>query len=194
GHGAPQIATDEMTAICEEDHNAGIRVAAHAQSAAGITAALRAGVDTIEHGAGMTTEMVALFHHNPRSLTGSSSLVPTLQACIPLVKLDRNATGISDIAQQNATTIVQETIQGIQDARANDITIGMGTDSGLTHVTHYNTWRELDFVTSYGGLTPAETLHAATRANAALLGNKDVTGSSDVGKTAASGVWEDTTH
>ena len=41
--GRPQMTEEEMTAICDEAHNAGILVAAHAQSKAGITAALRAG-------------------------------------------------------------------------------------------------------------------------------------------------------
>jgi|SRR5699024_45801 len=96
----------------------------------------------------------------------------------------REVTGTSDIARENATMILREMIQGIRDARDNGITIGMGTDSGLTHVTHYNTWRELDYLTRYGGLGAAETLHAATQANAALLGIDDVTGSVDVGKSA----------
>lgn len=52
--GRPEMTEEEITAICDEAHNAGIRVAAHAQSAAGIRASLRAGVDTIEHGARMT--------------------------------------------------------------------------------------------------------------------------------------------
>ena len=52
--GRPEMTEEEMAAICEEAHNAGIRVAAHAQSAAGIRASLRAGVDTIEHGAQLT--------------------------------------------------------------------------------------------------------------------------------------------
>src|SRR5699024_1086439 len=47
--GRPQMTEEEMAAICEEAHKANLLVAAHAQSTEGITAALRAGVDTIEH-------------------------------------------------------------------------------------------------------------------------------------------------
>jgi len=118
---------EEMAAICEEAHAAGILMAAHAQSKEGITRALRAGVDTIEHGAGMNDEMIALFRANPRSLHGSSALVPTLQACLPLVKLPQTDTGIDDIVRANAEMIDEEMLQGIRDALANDITIGMGT-------------------------------------------------------------------
>lgn len=182
--GRPQMTEEEMTAICEEAHNAGIVVAAHAQSQAGITAALRAGVDTIEHGSSMSEEMIGLFKDNPRSLHGTSALIPTLQACLPLVRLDPRITGIDAIARANAEMIGEEMLQGIRDALANDITIGMGTDSALTHVTHYNTWRELDMLVRFGGLTPAQALHAATQSNARILGLDTVTGSIRAGLAA----------
>lgn len=182
--GRPQMTEEEMTAICEEAHNAEILVAAHAQSRAGITAALRAGVDTIEHGSSMSEEMIALFRHNPRALHGRSALIPTMQACLPLIKLDQKLTGINDVVRANAEMIFEEMVKGIQDAAANDIAIGMGTDSALTYVTHYNTWREPDYVSRYGGLSPAHALHAATQANAAILGIADVTGSIEKGKAA----------
>lgn len=182
--GRPQMTEAEMTAICEEAHTAGIVVAAHAQSAEGIAACLRAGVDTIEHGAHMTDEIIALFKDNPRSLRGHSTLIPTLQACLPLVKLDRKVTGVNEIVKANAEMILDEMLAGIADALANDIEIGMGTDSALTYVTHYNTWRELDFLTRHGGMTPAHALHAATRVNAGVLGVSDTTGSIEVGKAA----------
>lgn len=182
--GRQEMTEEEMTAICEEAHNAGIRVAAHAQGAAGILAALRAGVDTIEHGAGMTPEIIDLFHDNPRSLAGSSALVPTLQACLPLARLDRRTTGIDRIVKANAEMVLDETLKGIQDARDNGIAIGMGTDSALTYVTHYNTWRELDLLVRHGGLTRPQALAAATRTNAAILGLDAVTGAVEVGKAA----------
>ncbi|MET9594196.1 amidohydrolase family protein [Streptomyces sp. NPDC006516] len=185
GHaGRQEMTEEEMTAICEEAHNAGIRVAAHAQGAAGILAALRAGVDTIEHGAGMTPEIIDLFHDNPRSLAGSSALVPTLQACLPLARFDRRTTGANRIVKANAEMVLDEMLQGIQDARDNGIAIGMGTDSALTFVTHYNAWRELDLLVRHGGLTRAEALASATRTNAAILGLNAVTGSVEVGKAA----------
>ncbi len=182
--GRPQMTEEEMTAICDEAHNAGILVAAHAQSPQGITAALRAGVDTIEHGSHMTDEMVELFRDNPRSLHGSSALIPTLQACLPLVKLDQSVTGVDDIVRANAEMILDEMLQGIRGALASEIAIGMGTDSALTYVTHYNTWREIDYVARHGGLGNAHAFHAATQANARILGIDGVTGSIEAGKSA----------
>lgn len=189
--GRPQMTEEEMAAICDEAHNAGILVAAHAQSPQGITAALRAGVDTIEHGSHMTDEMIELFKDNPRSLHGSSALIPTLQACLPLVKLDQSVTGIDDIVRANAEMILEEMLQGIRDAVANDIAIGMGTDSALTYVTHYNTWREIDYVARQGGLGTAHAFHAATQANARILGIDEVTGSIEAGRAADLVLLED---
>lgn len=182
--GRPEMTEEEMTGICEEAHNAGIRVAAHAQSAAGIRNALRAGVDTIEHGAQLTPETIELFLDNPRSLTGSSALIPTLLVCMPLVKLDQATTGVNDTARANAVMVLDEMVQGIHGAREHGIAIGMGSDSALTYVTHYDTWRELDLLVRVGGLTSAQALNAATRTNARILGLDDVTGSVEVGKAA----------
>lgn len=182
--GRPEMTEEEMTGICEEAHNAGIRVAAHAQSAVGIRNALRAGVDTIEHGAQLTPEVLELFLDNPRSLTGSSALVPTLLVCMPLVRLDQATTGVNDIAKANAVMVLDEMVQGIHEALEHGVTVGMGTDSALTYVTHYDSWRELDLLVRVGGLTPAQALNAATGANARMLGLDDITGSIEVGKAA----------
>ncbi|GAB20225.1 putative hydrolase [Gordonia effusa NBRC 100432] len=182
--GRPQMTEEEMTAICEEAHKAGIVVAAHAESLDGVRSALRAGVDTIEHGSEMDNEIIDLFHDNPRSLHGRSALIPTLMAALPLVKLSESETGADRIVRANAEIVLDRIIAAIHGAHENGIAMGMGTDSALTYVTHYNTWRELDYVVRYGGLSHAEAFHAATGANAAILGIDGETGSLAVGKSA----------
>jgi imidazolonepropionase-like amidohydrolase len=182
--GRPQMSQEEMTAICEEAHSAGVLVAAHAESLAGVKAALRAGVDTIEHGSEMDAEVIDLFGDNPRSLRGSSALIPTLMVALPLVKFGASVTRANDVVRANAEIVLDRIIAAVHAARDNGIAIGMGTDSALTYVTHYNAWREMDFVVRYGGLTPAQALHAATRSNARILGLDEVTGSVEPGKDA----------
>lgn len=185
GHaGTPEMSEANMRIVCETAHEAGILVAAHAQSEEGILAALRAGVDTIEHGAAMSDEVVALFKDNPNSLRGHSSLIPTLMACLPLVKLEPSVTGANDVSRANAVMVLDEMLAGIRVALEHDIELGMGTDSALTFVTHYNTWREIDFAIRYGGLTPARALHAATGANARILGIEETTGALEPGMSA----------
>lgn len=182
--GRPQMTEEEMRAICDEAHNAGILVAAHAQSQEGITRALRAGVDTIEHGSSMSQEMIDLFLDNPNSLHGSSALVPTITACLPLVTLDPSVTGINQIVRANAEIVWEEMLSGISSALEHGIRLGFGTDSALTYVTHYGTWREMDFAVRYAGLTPAQTLYSATGANAQLLGIEKATGALEPGLDA----------
>jgi imidazolonepropionase-like amidohydrolase len=80
--------------------------------------------------------------------------------------------------------VFDEMLQGVNGARENGIAIGMGTDSALTYVTHYDAWREMDLLVRYGGLTPAQALNSATRTNAEILGLSDVTGSIEAGKDA----------
>lgn len=185
GHaGTPEMSEANMRIVCDEAHAAGIPVAAHAQSADGILAALRAGVDTIEHGAAMTDEVIALFKDNPRALRGRSSLIPTLMACLPLVELEPSVTGANEVSRANAVMVLDEMLAGIRTALEHDIELGMGTDSALTFVTHYNTWREIDFLIRHGGLSPARALHAATGANARILGIEGTTGAIEVGLSA----------
>src|SRR5918998_2508 len=90
-----------------------------------------------------------------RSLSGSSALIPTILVCLPLLKFDQSITGASDVVRANAAMIFEEMVRGIEDDRRHGITIGMGTDSALTYVTHYDTWREMDLLVRYGGIHPA---------------------------------------
>jgi imidazolonepropionase-like amidohydrolase len=182
--GRMQMSEEQMRVVCEEAHRAGVPVAAHAQGREGVLAALRAGVDTIEHGSSMSAEIVDLFRENPRALRGRSALVPTLTAALPLVHLDPAVTGADPVVRENARRILDEMLQGVQDAVAHGIELGVGTDSALTYVTHANLWRELDALVRYAGLEPAHALHAATRTNAAVLGLGDVTGAVEPGLAA----------
>lgn len=182
--GSPQMDEASMVAVCEEAHEAGVIVAAHAESAAGVKAALRAGVDTIEHGSPMDEEIVDLFLHNPRSLRGFSGLNSTLSPCLPLVKIDQEVLGISDIMRSNSEQVTDGMVQGARDGHQYGISEGVGTDTAMGLVTQYNTWRELDLLVRYADFTPAEAFHAATQVNAKNLGIDDATGSIAIGKDA----------
>lgn len=174
--GRPQLTEEEMAAICEEAHGAGVLVAAHAQGKEGVTQALRAGVDTIEHGCPLDEEMVELFQNNPRSLHGYSALIPTLIPALPLATLDTEVTKVTDVVKSNGIAIFEGMVEGLRTAIEHGVVVGTGTDSACTYVTHYCFWRELDYLVRFGGMTPAQALHAATQTNAAILGWGEVTG------------------
>lgn len=182
--GSPQMNVDQMRAICDVAHEAGIIVAAHAQSPEGVKRALLAGVDTIEHGSELDPSMIELFRHNPHSLRGWSALVPTLSAGLPMTLIDQRTTGITDIQLANARTVVAGMLAGANDAHDARLRVGVGTDTAMTFVTQYNTWRELDLLVKKAGFTVAEAIHAATLGNAQILGVDAVTGSVEVGKAA----------
>ncbi|WP_195839982.1 amidohydrolase family protein [Cutibacterium porci] len=182
--GRPQMTVEEMTAICDEAHSAGVLVAAHAQSPEGVLRSLKAGVDTIEHGSAMTDEIVELFHDNPKSLRGWSALDATLLAAVPLVEIDTEITGASEVVRENARIVVDSMTQGIRDAIKNDVVLGSGMDSSMTFTPHYAMWRELDLVVSRAGLSTARALEAVTRVNARMLGLDSVTGAIEPGLSA----------
>lgn len=182
--GSPQMSVDQMRAICDEAHTHGIIVAAHAQSPEGVRRALTAGVDTIEHGSVLDDELIALFRHNPNALRGYSALVPTLSAGLPLTLIGQDRTGVTDIQLENSKTVVEGMVTGARQAHEAGLVVGVGTDTGMTFVPQYATWRELELLVRYAGFTPIEAIHAATQENARILGVDGVTGSLEPGKSA----------
>lgn len=201
GHGAPlialtsgtpeeartavaQMSVEQMRAICDEAHQYGVIVGAHAQSPEGVRRSLLAGVDTIEHGSVLDDELIGMFRHNPNALRGYSALVPTLSAGLPLTLLGQDATGITDIQLENSKNVVGGMVSGARQAHEAGLMIGVGTDTGMTFVPQYATWRELELLVAYAGFSPAEALHAVTAVNASILGVDAETGSLEVGKSA----------
>ncbi len=61
-------------------------------------------------------------------------------------------------------------VEGLQGALEHDVALGIGNDSAMTYVTHYDFWRELEAWTMYGGLSRAHVLHVATQGYADMLG------------------------
>ena len=180
--GRLEMTLKEITAACEEAHKAGMMVASHTQSKEGVRLALLGGVDTIEHGSPFDDEIIELFLHNPKSLRGYSSLVPTLIPAIAIAKLDGSLTNMKKVHIENSQIIYKGMVEGMKRAREAGVKVGLGTDASCPFVTHYNTWRELDCVVKFAGLTPEQAIHNATRINAAILGIDDITGTLEKGK------------
>ena len=182
--GELQMTPEEISAITDEAHRKGILVTAHAESAAGVLEALRAGVDNIEHGAELDDEALGLFRSNPRSLRGFTSLHPTLS----VVSTNRVLTeaGRKDralyVRYMNGQQVTRDVISGYKSAVAAGVKIGVGTDGGL--VDHASVWRELEFMIEHGGITNEHAIHIGTLATAESIGIEATTGSIEVGKAA----------
>ncbi|WEV66716.1 amidohydrolase family protein [Bifidobacterium sp. ESL0769] len=182
--GAPQMTEEQMRAICEAAHANDIIVAAHAQSEEGVRRALKAGVDTIEHGCALDDELTELFLNNPNTLRGFSALEPTLSAGLPMKYLSQETLNMTDIQMENSVPVVEGMVKGAKQAHEAGIKVGVGTDTAMPFVPQYGTWREMALLVRFAGFTPAEAFHAGTQVTAEILGLSDVTGSLEVGKSA----------
>lgn len=175
---SPEIAA----AAVDEAHKLGIATAAHIESAEGVRVGLEAGVDTIEHGADLTPELIALFKENGAGR--SSSLTCTVSPALPFVELDPEKTHSTEIQKVNGNIVYKGIVHAAQAALEAGIPVGLGTDSACPYVTHYDMWREVVYFERIVGAPRKLALHTATLGNARILGLGDETGSIEVGKAA----------
>ena len=175
---SPEIAA----AAVDEAHKLGMATAAHIESAEGVRVGLEAGVDTIEHGADLTPELIALFKEN--GVGRSSSLTCTVSPALPFVELDPEKTHSTKIQKVNGNIVYKGIVHAAQAALEAGIPVGLGTDSACPYVTHYDMWREVVYFERIVGAPRKLALHTATLGNARILGLGDETGSIEAGKAA----------
>ena len=175
---SPEIAA----AAVDEAHKLGMATAAHIESAEGVRVGLEAGVDTIEHGADLTPELIALFKEN--GVSRESSLTCTVSPALPFVELDPEKTHSTEIQKVNGNIVYKGIVHAAQAALEAGIPVGLGTDSACPYVTHYDMWREVVYFERIVGAPRKLALHTATLGNARILGLGEETGSIEVGKTA----------
>lgn len=165
-------------AACETAHSMGLRVASHAESTEGVRVSLRAGVDTVEHGAPMDEEIISLFHER------NSSVTLTISPALAIAELPEKLTGMNDAQRACARYALDGMISGATQALKNSITVGLGTDSACPFITQYDMWREVYYYAKYCGVSPGQALFTATALNAEILGLGNVTGRIEPGKAA----------
>ena len=183
--GVLRMPIELAAAACGAAHDLNLPVMAHVESAEGVRAALIAGVDTIEHGAPMTPEIIDLCRESKAQLSGRpASVTCTISPALPFVKLSPEKTHSTDAQKQNGDIVCAGIIQSARDALDNGIPVGLGTDSSCPYVTQYDMWREVAYFAKYVGVSNTFALHTATLKNAELLGIAAETGSIEVGKSA----------
>jgi imidazolonepropionase-like amidohydrolase len=177
-----QLTEPELAAVIEEARRIGYRVSAHAEGLDGCAAAIRHGVDTIEHG--------MYLHRRPDLLDAMAAsgqvLVPTLSGYYWMAGLDpevvdpTNARAepdmppmLAELAQRN----LDEGAASMRAARRAGVKIALGTDTSLA--VGLEVQRMI-----HHGLTPAEALVAATRTAAEALGLDEHIGTVTEGKLA----------
>ena len=184
--GVLRMSEEVARAACEAAHRLGLSVMAHVESTEGVRVALRAGVDTIEHGAPMTPEIVDLYLGGAGTqLEGRTpSVTCTISPALPFVKLPPEKTHSTEVQKANGDIVCEGIVQSAREALEEGIPVGLGTDSSCPFVTQYDMWREVAYFAKYVGVSNAFALHTATAVNARLLGLGDETGTVEVGKSA----------
>jgi imidazolonepropionase-like amidohydrolase len=148
-----QFSAEELRAIVDAAHAMGRRVTAHAHGTDGVNAALRAGVDSIEHGTYSDSESFRLFRQ------GDHYLVPTMMAGWWVAQLAERG-GVLTPAQADKARQVGPALQGmVRRAHAAHVRMAFGTDTGVSpHGMNAH-----EFVLLVGaGLTPLEAIQLAT--------------------------------
>ena len=173
-----RMAPELVKAACDRAHTLGFKVAAHVESPEGVQVALENGVDSIEHGAKPTDEIINLFkEHN-------AFQVSTLSPALPFALFNRGISHATYEQQENGKIVFDGIISLAMACLANGIPVGLGTDTACPYVTQYDMWRELCYYVKYCGVSETFALYSATLLNATLAGIGDETGSIEKGKKA----------
>jgi len=171
-----QMFEDEAAAIVQTARQYGKKVAVHAHGADGVKLALKAGVDSIEHGTVLDDECVALF------LKTGAYYVPTLSTVNGyLERLAADPDAYSPAVRAKVDWRIKVTGESLQKLVPRGVKIAFGTDAGVSK--HGRNADEFELMVKYG-MTPALALEAATVNGADLLGLSAEVGTIEPGKRA----------
>ena len=172
--GVQQYTEEEMRAIVETATLLERKVAAHAHGEAGIKAAVRAGVASIEHGSILDSEAVQLMTQH------GTYLVPTLLAGFTVESL-ATAKQLPPAIIAKALAIAPRMHASFKLAVDAGVKIALGTDAGV--MQHGTNAREFALMAKYG-MSPMQAIQAGTLSAATLLGRDAEVGSVAQGKLA----------
>ena len=171
---SPQLTQAELDAIVDEAHSRKRKVAAHAHGAEGAKRAIRAGVDSIEHGSFLDDEALELMKKK------GTFYVPTAMALNGVrERFEKGLLAPAQIPKFKAAYAAAR--QTLSKAVSSGVRVAFGTDAGV--FAHGRNAGEFALLVE-AGMTPANALRAATTVNADLLGVADKLGSLEAGKLA----------
>lgn len=171
----PQFTEAEIAAIVATAKDYGFKVAAHCHGAEAMKRAVRAGVNSIEHGTYMDDEVMALMKQH------GTYYVPTITAGKAVGDSAKKPGYYPDLVTPKALAIGPK-IQGtFARAYKAGVKIAFGTDAGV--YAHGKNWLEFVYMTE-AGMPPMEAIQTATVHAAELLGIPESLGSIEKGKWA----------
>lgn len=174
-----ELSEEQMAKAVEVAHRAGKKVMAHAEGAEGIKAAVRAGVDSIEHGTVMDEEGARLMEQR------GTWLVPTLY-CFQHDLQTGLSQGRDPVSFAKGVAIVKEQGPAFHRALAHHLKIAYGVDDDVDFVS-----KEFGALVN-GGMAPIDALRAATVNGAELLGRSNEIGTLEPESSQTSLPWRAT--
>jgi imidazolonepropionase-like amidohydrolase len=165
----------EMKAIVDTAHSLHLKTAAHAHGAGGIVAAVRAGVDSIEHGTFVDPAGVQEMKRHGTYYSATLMAFSGVQYML--------GKGImAPASEAKGRQALQTWGHGLNMAYRGGVRIALGTDAGV--FPHARANEEVGLMVSKGGMSPRDALIAATKGGPDLLGLSSETGTLDAGKSA----------
>ena len=168
----PQLSQPEMDALVDEAHRLRKKTAAHAHGAEGAKVAIRAGIDSIEHGSFLDDEAVRMMKAK------GTYLVPTALA---VEYTGRRPRAYPPEIAAKAKAAADSHSAALKRAVAAGVKIAFGTDSAVS--PHGKNAEEFGLLVQWGGMTPAAALRTVA-ASAVLLGIEKDAGTLEPGKQA----------
>jgi len=171
----PQFTQEEVNAVVNAAKDYGMWVAVHAHGAEGMKRAIRAGVDSIEHGTFMDAEAMELMIEN------GTYYVPTISAGEFVAAKSKIDNYFPEIVRPKAASVGPQIADTFSKAYKKGVRIAFGTDAGVQ--PHGTNWEEFVFMVK-NGMSEMAAIQSATMETAKLLTIDDTLGSIEAGKIA----------
>jgi imidazolonepropionase-like amidohydrolase len=169
---SPQLTQAELNALVDEAHALGRKAAAHAHGAEAAKRALRAGIDSIEHGTFLDDEAFDLLKKR------GAWLVPTPNVCLD-ARMKKNGAPPAVVAKAKAAN--ERQAQMVKRALQKGVSLAFGSDAAVC--PHGSQLGQFATLVSFG-MKPLATVRAATSGDARLLGVDRQLGTLEAGKLA----------
>jgi imidazolonepropionase-like amidohydrolase len=174
--GQQQLSESELRVIADEAHQWGIRVAAHAHGGDGIKAAIKAGIDTIEHASLVDDEGIKLAVARTRPVWFSMDIYNT-----DYTQAEGAKNGVLEDNLRKDREVAQIQRDNFRKAHKAGVKMVFGSDAGV--MPHGQVGKQFATMVQYG-MTPLEAIQAATRNGAQALGREKDVGAIAVGRFA----------
>jgi len=172
--GQQQLSETELRAIADEAHQWGLRVAAHAHGADGIKAAIRSGIDTIEHASLADAEAIRLAVARPRPVWFAMDIYNT-----EYTQSEGKKNGTLEDNLRKDREIAQAQRDNFRAAHKAGVRMVFASDAGV--MPHGQVARQFQTMVTFG-MSPLQAIQAATRNAAQALGREKDVGAIAVGR------------